>query len=306
MPEKTPVYYVVNWPYHEHREMPDSKRMRWVKAKVKFDGPAWIKLSKAADPCAVLATWEIVRGLAILSPYRGLLLTDESVPVPYDADLIAEVTRFPQEKVSFGLCFLIETLQWVAACHDYNDFATLSSKLWRKRYTDKGLGRKSPARSERDPGAEPPRLERDSSAPTSHHNTSPSQERTLQSPPTPSIVPLHPTGNGQNGGEGSRVGVKVTGENDDLGTGDWTSDTWELFLKQMPEAWRYYLQQIGRELRQHPRKLVLAHGLDMRFAQKPPQDAREVKEFLLARLSNRWEPSRKHYTRAESLLRRVS
>ena len=34
------IFYIVNWPYHEHRDMkrPLRRKMRWVPAKVDFGG----------------------------------------------------------------------------------------------------------------------------------------------------------------------------------------------------------------------------------------------------------------------------
>lgn len=133
------VYYVANWPYHEHPDMGRIKTAKWVKAKVQFDGPAWLKIAESDDPCAVLATWEVVRGLALLSPYRGILVTDEVQPEPYTPELIAQLTRLPCEKIRFGMCFLTATVQWLGLQRNCNDFATLSSRLWRKRYTRRGI-----------------------------------------------------------------------------------------------------------------------------------------------------------------------
>lgn len=165
------VYYILNWPYHEHRDMSDAKRHSWVKAKVDFQGDDWLKITKADDPCAVLATWEIVRGIALQSPYRGLLLQDSHVIEPHNYETISEKSRFPLEKVRFGLCYLVATVRWVGLQRNCKDFAKLSSKLWRKRYASNRMRRYGTTRDFRGNGAENPQSQRGKSAPTLHNIT---------------------------------------------------------------------------------------------------------------------------------------
>jgi len=140
--DNTSVYYIVNWPYHEHRHMGRAKSIRWVKAKIDYglDGD-WAMLAnvpKPATPMGVFGLWGVCRGLAALSPYRGLILTNSCNPTPFTIEKLAQLTYTPPETTRVTICFLIATLGWIGLQQNCNSFAKLSDHLWRKRFTCKG------------------------------------------------------------------------------------------------------------------------------------------------------------------------
>ncbi len=140
------VFYIVNWPYHEHREMPKS-RIRWVRAKVDFGGAGWYTLSQHADATAALCTWEIVRGMAALSPFRGLILTDCGDVQPMNVDTIAALSRWKVSEIERGLSVLVNVLKWVGVTEFDAHPATISRRLWKEVFATQGLaGAKSPRR----------------------------------------------------------------------------------------------------------------------------------------------------------------
>ncbi len=127
------VYYVTNWPYHEHRDMAKAKRLRWVKAKVDYQGDDWLRLtSEAKDPFLVLGVWEMARGLALLSPFRGLLLSDGHKTLPHRAETIARKCHLPQRKIQMGLNFLVREIGWlgIATVESAICYPLLCERLW--------------------------------------------------------------------------------------------------------------------------------------------------------------------------------
>ena len=169
------VYYIANWQYHEHREMP--KRAAWVKAKVSFDDADWMEIAACDDPCAVYAVWGILRGLAVKSPFRGLLLTEGHRTHPHTCKTVALLTRFPLDKIVYAVAFLSDKLGWLVAV-DYDDNpAQVSKRVYGKSYCrnekcsavtarrQRGNSATT-ARKDRDVSAETPRRQRGKIAPT--------------------------------------------------------------------------------------------------------------------------------------------
>jgi hypothetical protein len=170
------VYYIVNWPYHEHREMP-MNRIRWIKAKVDFAGAAWYTLSRHPDATAALATWEIVRGMAALSPFRGLLLTDESDPQPLTVDTIAALSRWNVSEITRGMTVLTDVLKWVQSVEFDQHPATISRRLWKQVYAPHGHSTAKSPRRRRAASATTARLFREEIAPTLTEQDKTRQER---------------------------------------------------------------------------------------------------------------------------------
>jgi len=145
------VFYIVNWPYHEHRDIP--KRVRWIKAKVDFQGVDWAKLARERYASDALAAWEIVRGVAVLSPYRGLLLQDGHDPRPHTIETMALQSRWRVPALRRGMAILVDVLGWVGVCELDSDARTLSKRLYRKVYADAAMrSREIPGNSGKIPG----------------------------------------------------------------------------------------------------------------------------------------------------------
>jgi len=201
--------YVVNWPYHEHREMP--KRAMWVKAKVDFQGDDWITLANSRHAAEALATWEVVRGLALLSPLRGLVLMDGHVLHAHSVSTIAAKSHLPVKMLTKGLQVLTETLGWVAWSDDAESPTALSERVYGKAF---GVSNSAETpQKHRDARAETPQESPGNSAPTI-------QDSTVHNinPPTP-----------RKRGKRRQRGAPARSEMD----GDWGHDDGTKLLKAM-------------------------------------------------------------------------
>ncbi len=296
----TEVYCVVNWPYHEHREMP--KRAKWIKAKVDFEGDDWVLLTAHEHCVEALAVWEIVRGLAVQSPYRGLLLRDGHRTAPHTIDTIAAKSRLQKDVIARGLAVLVDVLGWVQI-HDGDDYEDISKSLWGKVF-----GATKTTRKKRGNRAVKSREPRGNSAPTLHKITSPNptspdkREEDTTSParadeaepvppspaspePSPGEVSLEPF-SGEVGGEGEGDGAWERGE---------LEHVFEL-IDAEPRA------DVVRVLNRANPVLVVGHALDIKHG-RPEDRPKKAALALKWRVENK-EPSPRHYPDAAKLHRR--
>lgn len=138
-----PVYYIVNWPWHEHADSAKAakakkhKKSWWVKAKVDFVGDDWLAMMRQRHAADALAAWEIMRGLAQQSPFRGLILSDGHVPRAHNIASIADKTRVRPLILRRGLDILCLQLGWVATAEASKSWEELSIALWGKAFPSK-------------------------------------------------------------------------------------------------------------------------------------------------------------------------
>lgn len=152
------LYYIVNWPYHEHWRMP--RYCLWVKAKVDFSGIDNIRIGCHPDAAAIDSAWTAARGLALLSPYRGLLLADGHNQTPLTEEMIASIVHRPVEVIRKGLAALVNDIGWIGVADDTLDYGALSIELWGRAFTDATVAtspkNKKPKRKTERPKAEKP------------------------------------------------------------------------------------------------------------------------------------------------------
>jgi len=313
------IYYIVNWPYHEHREMP--RRAKWIKAKVDFEGDDWVLLTAHEHCVEALAVWEVVRGLAVQSPCRGLLLRDGHRTAPHTISSIAAKSRLPEATIARGLKVLVEVVGWIQIA-DGDDYATLSKSLWGNIFgsaVNPGNPRGKSGKR-RDGSAEKPRESRgksgkkrgsgavnpENTAPTVHkitspHPTSPTTKENITSParareaasgdaPPPGTADAPP---GEVSLELLPGEVGGEGEND----GEWENGELEQVFELLGCAPRADVLMAIR--RANPLR-VIGHALDIRDARKPPKKPAVA---LLWRLEHK-QPSMRHYPDAAKRQRR--
>lgn len=264
------IWCVTNWPYHEHREMP--KRCPWVKAKVDFQGADWCKLARHRHAAAALATWEVVRGLALLSPFRGLLLSNGHRTAPLTLESISEQSHVRKAIIVKGMSVLCDDLGWVSI-HSYNgDAAALSKSFWGQVYAaeeDMTRCAAPDARKQRGNSAETSR--RIPKRPLSHHITSQSQDS-----------------------DSDHCEGKLCET--------WGNGNWGVIKNAMPTEWRFYLEKCLPQLREWSPAIVLGHIIDLKRARKKAPDMAAVERRLFWRLKHA-DPSAGHYDEAKRLLR---
>jgi hypothetical protein len=297
------VYYIVNWPYHEHRDAKVPRRVRWVKAKCDFDGDAWRLLMKHPHAADALATWEIVRGLAALSPFRGLILTDAGTPTPRDLADIADRTRADLGMITRGMSVLVDVLGWVSIANLDSHPASLSRSLWKQVFTVGGDSNAGFVRKKR------AYINSNTTSPS--HSPSPVINSPL--PPSGSEAKQPPTGDSTDDGNGGEL-EREPGEGEPVNTAtdngnataslaeQWANGTWPAILKELDPAWVPYVQKLLPKLARYEPRIVLGHILDIRNAERRPQNARQVEAFLMWRLDEGKDPSAPAYRRAKRIL----
>jgi hypothetical protein len=123
------VYYIVNWPwYEEGARMP--RHPRWVKGKACFTGREYRQIARHRDGFLMWTAWDLCRSIAVLSPYRGLLLNDEATPTPMTFLDMADATEWPLRTFERGIPALLATVSWLGEHESDGDWAAVSKVLW--------------------------------------------------------------------------------------------------------------------------------------------------------------------------------
>lgn len=279
--EEQYVIVVTNWPYHEYRDMP--KRPSWIKRKVDWAGD-WLKLTRHPDGADAWFTWHAISGLAVQSPYRGLLLMDGHRIAPMTIQDIADITHVQIEQIKRGLPVLISEIEWVKKVLWTEKPVQNSKQLWSQVYT---VAAQANAKKKTSPAENPPLHNNTIHNITRHNITSPN---TLNS----SLRDSKP-----------RANVSELGEINNYISKGIKEETWEVITK-APKEWQAELVKRKASIQDYVARgmahRVLATILDVSRASKRPSGVDEAMQRVFYRLRNDKLPNDEHYDEAKRLL----
>jgi len=284
------VIYVVNWAYHEHHKMNSLKTIGWVKAKIEW-GEDWLKLMELDERAEAILAWEIVRGLAAQSPYRGMLLREGHKIEPHTVRTMAMLTAAPERQLRVGLRALEEQVGWVRRRRWRGRPSTMSRRIYGQVFSKFDVS----GRQLRADSAPVARQSRASSAPSHSPLHSRSQGSELTSP-------------------GSKEKANHNGASDppspDGGDEDfaWGNGSWGVIedlakKKYIEPGYLPWMRKRMADLAAWPMKDVLAHFVDVTKGRKRPKSMDQVFAWVFARLRDGHAPSEKNRRTVERFLR---
>ncbi len=266
------LFYVSNWPWHEHREMP--RRVRWYKAMAD-EGDEYIALVEGRRGAEAFGVWHVLLGLALRSPFRGLLLTGGRVVEPYTIPMIAHKAHFRKAVVERGVAAILDRTNWLRFT-EYNARPdTLSRRLWSEVFAVGGVKIALKARKRRG-----------NSVLTLTLTNSHSQVKG-KTPPLPPSKPKSPPSPPDPDGEKFQ---------------SWGNGSWGVIEKVADPLWIPYLRKRMADLRQYDDAGIVGHLLDIRNGKKKARNIKQLMGWIFWRLEHK-TPSIRHYNRAKRLLR---
>jgi len=284
------VFYIVNWPYHEHSKMNELKNINWVKAKLEW-GEDWIKIMERDERADAILAWEIVRGLAAQSPYRGMLLREGHRIEPHTVRTMAMATAAPEAQLRRGLGVLEADVGWVRRRRWRGSPRAMSRRIYGQVFSKFDVsGRQSGADS-----APVARQSRASSAPSHSPLHSRSQGSELINPPNPP--------RGDCGMRNAECGTNEGEEDFGWGNGSWRVIEDLAKKKYIEPGYLPWMRKRSADLAAWPFKDVVTHFVDVTKGRKRPKSMDQVFAWVFFRLREGKAPSVKNRRTVERFLR---
>lgn len=287
------VFYIVNWAYHEHHKMNSLRSVSWVKAKIEW-GEDWLKLMELEERAEAILAWEIVRGLAAQSPYRGMLLREGHRIEPHTIRTMAMLTAAPEEQLSVGLRALEVHVGWVRRRAWRASPGTMSRRIYGQVFSKFDVsGRDSDAK--RTPNG------RDFSAkqaPSHSHIHSPSPGELINPPLPPKTEARSERREAKSDPNGNGGELEIA-----WGNGSWGIVEALASKGHIERGYVPWMRKRTPDLTPWPFKDVVAHFVDVTKARKRPKSMDQVFSWVFYRLREGKAPSAKNRRVVEGFLR---